>query len=609
MRAEDEVDAPVAPRTGACAGRGAARGRRRSGSGRPAARARRGRGATRRSTRGSPPSSSAANASAVARLPTPAGPWKRYACAGPSASAAASRRFASPCSGMLSKLVEDLLGDLVAAGACRRSADDSLREGGRRARGRPRSTRARNSSSSRSIRSPGSQPTRRADSSGSTSSRKVRSGRTPRDRVQVQLEHAVDARARARSPGRRATSRGSGRRPRRRRGASAGAITSLDELRAGRGEERGLGPGRDLACRRGAAPGSARRARCRPARAWRRPRGRRPRAPRRAAAPGWTCRSRRALRRSRTPRRLGYEPRAGDRDRGRGLHRLARGRRAARPRRRGASSSTTSRTGSARTSPRARELDVARHPRAARRRSSTGGPRSCFHLAAQADVRVSVERPDHDADVNVLGTIQRARGGAAARDAGRLRLDRRRDLRRVRRARARGRPSGGRSRPTASRSSPARSTSPPTTGSTGRGTSRSATATSTGRGRTRTARPAWSRSSSRGSRPARRRGSSATAGRRATTSTRATSRGRRSPPLGRRRRLQRRHRPGDLGGRAVRAAAAGSRAPSSSRSSRDARLGELQRSVLDVSRAERELGWRPETRLEDGLRLTWDSLA
>jgi UDP-glucose 4-epimerase len=33
-------------------------------------------------------------------------------------------------------------------------------------------------------------------------------------------------------------------------------------------------------------------------------------------------------------------------------------------------------------------------------------PEVCFHLAAQADVRVSVERPDHDADVNVLGTIR-----------------------------------------------------------------------------------------------------------------------------------------------------------------------------------------------------------
>ena len=32
-------------------------------------------------------------------------------------------------------------------------------------------------------------------------------------------------------------------------------------------------------------------------------------------------------------------------------------------------------------------------------------PEVCFHLAAQVDVRVSVERPDHDADVNVLGTV------------------------------------------------------------------------------------------------------------------------------------------------------------------------------------------------------------
>jgi UDP-glucose 4-epimerase len=33
-------------------------------------------------------------------------------------------------------------------------------------------------------------------------------------------------------------------------------------------------------------------------------------------------------------------------------------------------------------------------------------PELCFHLAAQADVRVSVERPDYDADVNVLGTLR-----------------------------------------------------------------------------------------------------------------------------------------------------------------------------------------------------------
>jgi len=40
-----------------------------------------------------------------------------------------------------------------------------------------------------------------------------------------------------------------------------------------------------------------------------------------------------------------------------------------------------------------------------------------------------------------------------------------------------------------------------------------------------------------------------------------------------------------------------------------ARLGELQRNVLDVSLAERELGWRPEVPLEEGLRMTWESIS
>ncbi|HWB68367.1 MAG TPA: NAD-dependent epimerase/dehydratase family protein [Solirubrobacterales bacterium] len=39
-----------------------------------------------------------------------------------------------------------------------------------------------------------------------------------------------------------------------------------------------------------------------------------------------------------------------------------------------------------------------------------------------------------------------------------------------------------------------------------------------------------------------------------------------------------------------------------------ARPGEVQRISLDASRAESELGWRPELRLEDGLRLTLESL-
>ena len=33
-------------------------------------------------------------------------------------------------------------------------------------------------------------------------------------------------------------------------------------------------------------------------------------------------------------------------------------------------------------------------------------PEVCFHLGAQADVGTSVERPDYDADVNVLGTLR-----------------------------------------------------------------------------------------------------------------------------------------------------------------------------------------------------------
>ncbi len=38
----------------------------------------------------------------------------------------------------------------------------------------------------------------------------------------------------------------------------------------------------------------------------------------------------------------------------------------------------------------------------------------------------------------------------------------------------------------------------------------------------------------------------------------------------------------------------------------DARLGDVRRSLLDASRAARELGWRPAVALEDGLRRTWE---
>jgi UDP-glucose 4-epimerase len=39
-----------------------------------------------------------------------------------------------------------------------------------------------------------------------------------------------------------------------------------------------------------------------------------------------------------------------------------------------------------------------------------------------------------------------------------------------------------------------------------------------------------------------------------------------------------------------------------------ARQGDARRSVVDPARAERELGWRAERSLEDGLRLTWDAV-
>ena len=58
-------------------------------------------------------------------------------------------------------------------------------------------------------------------------------------------------------------------------------------------------------------------------------------------------------------------------------------------------------------------------------------PELVVHLAAQADVGTSVERPLFDADVNVLGTVN-VLEAARSRRAAHLQLDGRRDLRRVR---------------------------------------------------------------------------------------------------------------------------------------------------------------------------------
>src|SRR4029079_6324086 len=74
-------------------------------------------GWVRPSTRRGAPRSAPASARAAGRFPTPAGPWEREACAGPSASAASSRRFASACSGMSANVVTDLRCDLGDASA------------------------------------------------------------------------------------------------------------------------------------------------------------------------------------------------------------------------------------------------------------------------------------------------------------------------------------------------------------------------------------------------------------------------------------------------------------------------------------------------------------
>src|SRR4051812_48111940 len=73
-------------------------------------------GCARRETRPGSPRSAPANAIAARRFPTPRGPWKRYACAGPSASPALRRPLASSCSGEVSKVSMDFLGDHVCLG-------------------------------------------------------------------------------------------------------------------------------------------------------------------------------------------------------------------------------------------------------------------------------------------------------------------------------------------------------------------------------------------------------------------------------------------------------------------------------------------------------------
>ena len=267
-------------------------------------------------------------------------------------------------------------------------------------------------------------------------------------------------------------------------------------------------------------------------------------------------------------------------------------------------SSTISRRANARTSPDGAELHVAdiRDPDAI---FDAVPPEAVFHLAAQADVRTSVERPDHDADVNVLGTVRileaarrhgakvvfASTGGAiyGECDGPAPEYGRAPPARAVRHLEAlrRGVP---------------RDVEPPLRHDPRRAPLRQRLRAAPG-----AARRGGRRRDLHGPAPRRRD---------------ADDLRRRAPDarlrLRRRRRARARSRGLDAAA-ACSTSAPASRRPCSSSSPGSAqraassgrprfapaRLGELQRSVLDPSLAARELGWRPELTLADGLADTW----
>ena len=79
------------------------------------------------------------------------------------------------------------------------------------------------------------------------------------------------------------------------------------------------------------------------------------------------------------------------------------------------------------------EIDVRDHQAVSEVFAATR-PKLVFHLAAQIDVRYSVEHPAGDADINVLGTIAVLEARVRRRRAGSCSLDRRRPVRRRRAA-------------------------------------------------------------------------------------------------------------------------------------------------------------------------------
>ena len=551
---------------------------------------------------------------AAARLPTPGGPWSRYACAGPSASAASSRRFASGCSGTSAKALTNLLRDLRGPGAGPVDDDVALRDTAPRGRGTRRPHAARTppppARSGRACRRRA-----RARVSTSSSTRKVRSGSSPPTARRLSSRMASTPRPR----------------PRALVGDGRVEVPVADDGRAAR-ERRVGSPGRRAArARRGRAPPppTARRGR----------RGGRDR----GSPPRAACRPARGSRRRRAPSScLGHLPQpSSSKDEHRAWVVLRREARreshiatvtrtsAARSRIRpcGRSSrgvrGSSGRRSSTRWSTRGDEVHVVddlssgrreqvqrggdaprpRHRRAAPGRLRRGpGPRSSSTSPRRStSVRLVADPVGGRAGRTCSGRSERARGGP--RRTTRRSSSRRPEARSTasatgRRARTR---RGSRCRRTGRRSSPPRSTSRRGTGCTAPGTSRCGSATSTARARTRTARRASSRSSSPGSATARRRRSTATA-----------------------RQTRDYVFVGDVARAFVGAvgaeggvfnvgtgeetsvvalwqaclAAAGDEA--SRRCNGPARLGELQRSCLDPRRAETTLLWRAEVPLATG---------
>ena len=229
---------------------------------------------------------------AAARLPTPDGPWKRYACAGPRPRRPPAAA-ASPLPAQESSRRRPRISSAITSGG-RLPSTVVIRSGNMlRAHG----TRRRPSAGARAphARSGRLPALRSAATSGSTRTTNVRSGSRPsvaRGSARGRARH----RGLARGPGRPARSRRSGRRPRpgRRRGRVRSRSRPARPARRRRGRPRPTGSSRR---RRAAGAAPLRRAVCLRARGWRRrlvpPRA----ALRRGAPPAWSCRTRPGLRR------------------------------------------------------------------------------------------------------------------------------------------------------------------------------------------------------------------------------------------------------------------------------------------------------------------------